>query len=510
MTARILQEDQSLLLTEATEPLINENFIGADGFITGSPVISTSSISQVHVLSPVDLVSGTPQVSSGSLAQVHILGPVDLVSGTPQVSSGSLAQVHAFSPQGLLTDAPQVSESTVTQVHDLTAENLASGTPQVSSSGLTQAHSLSSESIETAPSVSEASIIQAHDLGAEGFVTGSPSVPVVSIVEDEVLAPISIVVGSPTVSSPEIAQNHSISPESFTTRRPDIGTTADPAWLVDDIQEIEQMFGGWPRRNYEVPDGRLVQAEREIERTFNQKVSVDKKAKSLIKFGKSASLPTGSLQTVWTVGGNETYVQDNLIDTMSSSSALDSQEVFIEGHTVTGTGTNQQFTFVTQVATLDGQNKVLLDTPLARISHAYNNNGTNILGRVVFYQDTPIVGGIPTDTTKIHLDIPAALQGAFKGATTFSNSDYFILTGGFGSVSLKQAGSADFYLEIREPGKVFRQVAAVSASSGAPWDIDLDPAVIVPKNCDVRVRVEAGANNMVVFCVFKGYLAKVL
>ena len=43
------------------------------------------------------------------------------------------------------------------------------------------------------------------------------------------------------------------------------------------------MFGGWQRRAYEVPDGRLVQAEREIYRTFGEQVSVDKKAKSLIK-----------------------------------------------------------------------------------------------------------------------------------------------------------------------------------------------------------------------------------
>ena len=34
----------------------------------------------------------------------------------------------------------------------------------------------------------------------------------------------------------------------------------------------------WGRRNYEVPDGRLVQAEREIYQTFGDKVTVDQKA----------------------------------------------------------------------------------------------------------------------------------------------------------------------------------------------------------------------------------------
>lgn len=276
---------------------------------------------------------------------------------------------------------------------------------------------------------------------------------------------------------------------------------------LQELQEIKDMFGGWPRRAYEVPDGRLVQAEREIEATFGEKVSVDRKAKSLIKFGKSAQLSTGSLQTVWTVGGNETYVTDNTIDSISSSNVNDTQEIYLECHTVDDDG---NFTFLTQTVTLNGQTRVALPTPVARVSLAYNNNGTELQGRITVYENTPLVGGVPSDTSKIHIDIPLGLQESFKAATTFSDGDYYILTGGFGSVSLKQSGSADFYLEIREKGKVFRQVAAVSAASASPWYINLDPAVIIPKNADVRVRVETSANNVVVFTVFQGYLAKTL
>ena len=266
----------------------------------------------------------------------------------------------------------------------------------------------------------------------------------------------------------------------------------------------------WGRKNYEVPDGRLVQAEREIYQTFGDVVSIDQKAKTLIKFGKSAALTTGSLQTVWTVGGNETYVNGNLIDSVSSSSTSDQEEIYIEGHTVAGAGQAQQFTFVTQTVTLNGQTRVALPTPLARVSMVYNNNGTPLVGRVVAYENTTLTGGIPTDVTKIHIDIPAGFQESFKAATTFSNTDYYILTGGFGAVSGKQDGAADFYLELREPGKIFRQVAAVAGSNSGPWQIDLDPAVVIPKNCDIRVRVDSGSNNLVVFTSFKGYLAKVI
>lgn len=266
----------------------------------------------------------------------------------------------------------------------------------------------------------------------------------------------------------------------------------------------------WERRGYEVPDARLVQAEREIYRQFGEFVSIHEKAKSLIKFGKSAALVTGALQTVWTVGGDETYVSANVIDSISSSSLTDLQEIYIEGHTVSGSGEDQKFTFVSQVVALNGRTRVALPIPLARVSMAYNNNGSLLTGRVAVYENTALTNGIPTDVTKIHIDIPLGLQESFKAATTFSDKDYFICTGGFGSVSLKQDGAADFYLEIREAGKVFRQVAAISATSSSPWIIDLDPAVVIPKNCDARIRVETSANGVVVFSNFKGYLAKVI
>lgn len=282
---------------------------------------------------------------------------------------------------------------------------------------------------------------------------------------------------------------------------------SDESVTNEELREIQEMFGGWPRRSYEVPDGRLVQAEREIEEQFGQKVSIDRKAKSLIKFGKSAPLATNSLQTIWTVGGNETYVSTNTIDSISSSSALDTEEVYLECHTVDESG---NFTFLSQVVTLNGRTRVALPVPVARVSLAYNNNGTELAGRVVVYENTALNNGIPTDVSKIHIDIPLGLQESFKAATTFSSTDYFVLTGGFGSVSSKSAGSADFYLEIREKDKVFRQVAAISASAAGPWEIKLDPAVVLPKNSDIRVRVETSDNNLVVFTVFQGYLAKVL
>jgi len=268
----------------------------------------------------------------------------------------------------------------------------------------------------------------------------------------------------------------------------------------------------WARKNYEVPDARLVQAEREIYRQYGDMVSIDAKGKSLIKFGKSAPLTADTMATVWTVNnGDEVYVSTNTIDSISSSSISDGEEIYLEGHTVTGTGFDQKFTFVSQIVNLNGRNRVALPIPLARVSVTTNNNGSLLQGRVVVYENTAIVNGIPTDLTKIHIDIPIGFQESFKAATTFSDEDYYILTSGFGGVSGKQAAAVDFYLETRLAGRVFVQSAAVAANSvGSNWNITLDPAVIIPRNADIRVVAESDSNNAVVFASFNGYLAKVV
>lgn len=414
------------------------------------------------------------------------LGSGSITTASPTLATTTVASNAALTANSILTAAPNVLATAITQEHSLTPTVIVTGSPLISTVGLTQDHQLSPTSV----------------------ATQSPVVNTTDLIENVVFATVSLETGTPVVSVSAISQTHNLSPTSITTARPQVQETIDPSWIENqELQEIQQMFGGWPRRNYEVPDGRLVQAEREIEQQFGEKVSIDRKAKSLIKFGKSAPLNTTSLQTVWTVGGNETYVDDNLIDSISSSNVNDTQEVFLECHTVDENG---NFTFLTQTVSLNGRNRVALPVPVARVSMAYNNNGTEIQGRVAVYENTALTNGLPTDTTKIHIDIPLGLQESFKAATTFSNTDYFILTGGFGSVSSKQAGAADFYLELREQGKVFRQVAAISATSSGPWEVKLDPAVVIPKNADVRVRAETEDNNLVVFTVFQGYLAKVL
>jgi hypothetical protein len=441
MTSRILQENTDLILTQSSDPLINDNFIGANGFSTASPQIASTAITQIHVLTSVSIVTQSPVVSSTAITQEHSLTALGFNTGTPVANQTTLAQEH--------------------------------------------------------------------NLTASAILTGFPAVANATMVEGENFAPPSFITGTPSVGSPTLTQDYTLTASSILTPMPEVEDAADPteAILAQEIQELENMFGGWQRRTYEVPDGRLVQGEREIQDTYGDYVSIDKKAKSLIKFGKSAALSTNTLETVWSVGGNETYISTNDISFISSSSASDTEQVTIEGHTVL----NGEFTFVVQTATLNGQNAVGLTIDLARVSRIYNSDSTELVGRVVVYENATLSGGIPTDSTKIHIDIPAGFQQSFKAATTFSNTDYFIMTGFYGAVSAKVSAAVDFYVEIREAGKVFLPKGSFTASStGGASDISLDPAIIVPKNADIRIRVETVTNNAIVFGIFKGYLAKVL
>lgn len=251
-------------------------------------------------------------------------------------------------------------------------------------------------------------------------------------------------------------------------------------------------------------------AEARIQDTFGDTVSVQEKKKTLLKFGKNVDLDT-AWETVWVQGGDETYVTDNLIDTISSSNAGDTQEVTIEGHTVSGTGTDAQFTFVVQTATLNGQNKVVLTTPLARVSRLANNSTTAFAGDIYVYEDDTLTGGVPNTASKIHLKVlgSAGDTQSFKAATTFSNSDYFICTGGWASVNKAASAAVDFEMQVRTVGSVFRPVARLSLNStgSTTQQITFDPPVIVPKNADMRVRAIASAVNCEVNASFYGYLA---
>lgn len=246
-----------------------------------------------------------------------------------------------------------------------------------------------------------------------------------------------------------------------------------------------------------------------IHQNYGDTVSVSEKTKTLLKFGRNENVGTSPATIMALPSGisNETYVTGNTIDKVSSSNAGDTQTITIEGHTLSG----GNLTFVTQTATLNGQNKVTLSTPLARCNRALNTGTTDIAGTVYFYVDGAITGGVPNTGSTVKLIIPAGQNQSQKAATSISSIDYWIITSYYASVLEKVSAIADIQLQIRELGKTFRTRANIGVSSESGLvRLDLDVPIIVPKNSDVRLVATASGTNIDISGGIVGYLALVL
>jgi hypothetical protein len=120
------------------------------------------------------------------------------------------------------------------------------------------------------------------------------------------------------------------------------------------------------------------------------------------KFGNAPDFDiTDGFVTVWDGaddgGLNEmqyTYSGTAIIDSLVSSSSGDTQDIEI-------LGLDSNYDLITQTRALTGQTRVALTTNLIRVFRLKNRGNTDIVGDVYCYENTAIVGGIPTDTTKV-------------------------------------------------------------------------------------------------------------
>jgi len=245
----------------------------------------------------------------------------------------------------------------------------------------------------------------------------------------------------------------------------------------------------------------IKQAILQIQGDYGDIVSVDAKKKRLLKFGRNPDIDTTNFETIWYIGGIETYPTANTIDEFRSDSGSDTQSITIEGHTIDGSG---DFTFVVQTVTLNGTSWESLTTPLARASRLYNNDSVDFNGNVQVRDNS---------TGDIHLSAPSGIANnqSLKCSTTISKDDYYIITQVGGGALKSSATEVEFRLKVRLKGKVFRTYFPFSSStSGSGRAITLDPPIIIPKNSDVRIDALANNNNTPVEAFFNGYLASIV
>lgn len=247
-------------------------------------------------------------------------------------------------------------------------------------------------------------------------------------------------------------------------------------------------------------------------------VGSDISVSSLTQTGGTATCTTGSTHGfatddwVYMEGANEAgyngIVQVTVTGSTTFTYTVDSGTTSPATGTITAT--DQTKTFVTQTVTLTGQTRAALGTALARCTRVRvipQNRAVNLVGGVYVYENTSLTSGKPTDTTKIHLTVPAGKNRSQKASTTISSQDYWIVTGFRCTLLEKAAAFADVALEVRAPGGVFEELEDASSDNGI---FEFKPYAIIPKNYDVRLVAISDSTSRDVSGSIQGYLAIVV
>lgn len=254
----------------------------------------------------------------------------------------------------------------------------------------------------------------------------------------------------------------------------------------------------------------ILRAVDEIARIWGDTVDVKVAADSKLKFGATDFVDSAVNTTLQWEGGNETYVTSNIIDTISSSSTGDVGPVVVQGYILT----NGLLSFFQQEVTLDGQNKVVLDTPVARVDRVYNSGSVDWGGDIYVYEDDTVTGGVPDTASKLHMHAPQLSNQSMKGAGTTGHDEYLLITSWQSAVFRKKDGVVDFGFYTREVGttnKVFRLRMGTSASEASGGSVlYLDPLFIVGKNHDYRMQGRAAVADTSAFGAVNGVIAKVV
>lgn len=255
-------------------------------------------------------------------------------------------------------------------------------------------------------------------------------------------------------------------------------------------------------------DPRIKHAIEVIFATYGDVVSMEAKNKDLLKFGRNALCQTtkSTIMTLPTGIYNETYVSTNIINSIISTSAADTQVVTVEGNTISA----GVFTFVTQNITLNGQTVVPLTTALARVTRVVNIGSTDLVGTISVSETNTYSSGVPVTAALVHLQVSAGFNNSEKASTTISNTEYWLVSSFYADCLEKVATYGIVHFEVRAAGGIFINKIDKACNDTSPAYHNFLPLLIVPKNADVRLRVSASANNKDFSGGIGGVLLKVI
>lgn len=207
------------------------------------------------------------------------------------------------------------------------------------------------------------------------------------------------------------------------------------------------------------------------------------------KFGVNPEITTSTdPEDIWEFGGLYPYDEDKTapIISISSSSALDTQPVIVQGLDINGY-------LVSQEIELTGQSLVSFETPLFRVFRMYNDGNVPLEGTVYCYTGTSQTGGIPP-AEAVRAIIDNGNNQTLMALYTIPRGYVGFLFRGEMGVELEGntatlAEYAHCHYESRRFGKVFRVKKAVTiivGGSGQYQDVRSFPDVI-PALTDIKL-----------------------
>lgn len=228
------------------------------------------------------------------------------------------------------------------------------------------------------------------------------------------------------------------------------------------------------------------------------------------KFGNAPDFDAGDNQiTVWDGAENGAawelmnYVYSTTadIDSISSSSAADTQEINIQG-------LDSNYDIVTQTITLTGQTRAALSTNLIRVFRAYNDNGTETVGHVFIYVNGAITGGIPDTNADIRAIIDPDNQQTNMAMYTIPNGktgylrDWYAATAGANKNS-----NYVIKLKSRKTGKIFRvkHRSAISDTATSAYQHSYTEPEVFAARTDIEMTASVEAAGTTAASVSAGF-----
>lgn len=168
-------EEIGNLPIEATVAGTVDNLLG-QSVASGTPTVTSGTITQTHVINGNDVASGSPTVTTGTLGQTHVITGQSVASGTPTVTNGTVGQVYALTGASVSSGQPTVTSGTLGQTHVLEGADVASGQPTVTNGTLTEGSTtdaLTGQSVESGmPTVTNGTLGIVQDSTPVGNANG--------------------------------------------------------------------------------------------------------------------------------------------------------------------------------------------------------------------------------------------------------------------------------------------------------------------------------------------------